>query len=166
MRRPHAGLLVLAAWYLEALASAQTPTKVETTTYAYNRDGAVTRILEQVTENGLVGTPTVTYFTWDNCTPDEQDPTTCTLHPANGNLLGYGPAPGDDTLWQWSAHYDELDRMTQATNAQQQTTDYRSHPDELLTASLNANAPSSDGLQFYCDQSRYPQVTNIYDRHT
>ena len=166
MRRLYAGLLVLAAWYLGALASAQTPTKVETTTYTYNRDGAVTRILEQVTENGLVGTPTVTYFTWDNCTPDEQDPTTCTLHPANGNLLGYGPAPGDDTLWQWSAHYDGLDRMTQATNAQQQTAVYRYHPDELLAASLNANASSSDGLQFYCDQSRYPQVTNIYDRHT
>ena len=163
MMRLPLGLLALLPL---GMASAQTPSKTETTAYTYTNDGSLLHVRTTVTEghNQLAGDPTETYFTWDNCTPQAGNPPTCALQPANGNLLGYGPSPGDESAW--SAHYDALDRLSQVTNGQGHTAVYHYHPDELLKASLNAEAPRTDGLQHYYDQSHYPQVTNLYDRHT
>ena len=138
--------------------------RTQTTTYTYNPDGALTSTTT-VTESaeGEV-TEEVHYFTWDNCVPEMGDASRCALSPANGNLLGIGVVPRDES--EWSAHYDVLDRLVQAMNQAQQTAVYRYHPDELLAASLNADSPSTDGLQHYYDESHYPQVTNLYDRHT
>ena len=157
------GLLALLPF---GMASAQTPSKTETTAYTYTKDGSLLYVRTTVTEghNQVAGDPTEIFFTWDNCTPQAGNPPTCALQPANGNLLGYGPSPGDESAW--SAHYDALDRLSQVTNGQGHTAVYHYHPDELLKASLNAEAPRTDGLQHYYDQSHYPQVTNLYDRHT
>ena len=138
-----------------SLADAET----KTTVYTYNADGALTSITE--TSDG--GSKT-TYFTWDNFEADPNSPSTGTVTAANGNLIGMGTTPGDDSVSSW--HHDVLDRLVRVTHGQGGKAQYQYHPDELLAASLNADAPSTDGLQHYYDESRYPQVTNLYDRHT
>ena len=141
------------AWCSPLLANADTTTTV----YTYNADGAVTSIAE--TTEGTSRSRT-TYFTWDNF-----DAATGTPIAANGNLIGIGARKGGDSIQ--SLGYDNLDRLVRVTNPQDDTAGiYGYHPDELLAASLNAKPPSSDGLQHYYDESRYPQVTNLYDRHT
>ena len=138
-----------------SLADAET----KTTVYTYNADGALTSITE--TSDGGAKT---TYFTWDNFEADPSSPSIGTVTAANGNLIGMGTTPGDDSVSSW--HHDVLDRLVRVTHGQRGKALYQYHPDELLAASLNADAPSTDGLQHYYDESRYPQVTNLYDRHT
>ena len=153
-----ASLIVLAVFALQGRAEADTTATV----YTYNADGALTSITE--TTEGRSGSKT-TYFTWDNFEADPSSPSTGTVTAANGNLISMGTVPGDDSLSSW--RYDNLDRLVRATNHPDDTAAlYEYHPDELLAASLNAKAPSSDGLQHYYDQARYPQVANLYDRHT
>ena len=40
---------------------------------------------------------------------DAANPSTGTVTAANGNLIGIGPGPGDQT--QWFGYYDGLDRL-------------------------------------------------------
>ena len=67
------------------MASAQTPSKTETTAYTYTKDSSLLHVRTTVTENGVTGDSTETYFTWDNCTPQAGSPPTCVPQPANGN---------------------------------------------------------------------------------
>ena len=69
-------------------------------------------------------------------------PSTGTVPAAKGNLVGYGPSPGDGS--GWSGRYDLLDRLVRVTNPQRQRAQYAYHPDELLSVSLNADRPSTD----------------------
>ena len=144
-------VVVTLTWLWPLCANAETTTKV----YTYNADGALTSIQE--TSGGSSKT---TYFTWDNF-----DAASGAGMAANGNLIGIGTMEGDDSIQ--SLQHDNLDRLIRVTNPQDMTAAvYEYHPDDLLAASLNADAPSTDGLQHYYDESGYPQVTNLYDRHT
>ena len=142
------------AWCSPLPANAETTTTV----YTYNRDGALTSITE--TSDGSSKT---TYFGWDNF-----DAAMGTGTAGNGNLIGIGTMEGDDSIQ--SLAYDNLDRLVRVTkhpnDPDATAAVYEYYPDELLAASLNANNPFGDGLQHYYDQSRYPQITNLYDRHT
>ena len=117
-----------------------------TSQYWFNADGALAKAVVQAGNQP----PTTTYFTWDIFTPDEtvEDPTkpwtgTIPKEPGNGNLLGFGPSPGQDYTERFV--YDARSRMTSAT-ANGETASYTFHPTSLV-----ASAQTSEGepLEFF-----------------
>jgi RHS repeat-associated protein len=131
---------------------------VTTTTYSYNADGALTRVVEQV--NGQPAT--TTYLTWDNCLPDTADPTSCAqITPGNGNLVAVGPVPGVENSERTFA-FDPEDRLSGYTDADGSVT-YRFHPTWMMASSTLGNGESQDSRYFYYDDARTAQMTNIED---
>src|SRR6185369_1364003 len=127
-----------------------------TTTYQYNADHALTAVTTSV--NGQSST---VYFTWDNCVPSASNPTSCTVSAGNGNLLGFGSAPGSSYTTQFT--FDQRNRLTSASPSGVESVSYAYHPASLMaTATLG----STDALAFTYDASLQPQVTNIEQSST
>ena len=88
----------------------------ETTQYTYNADGALTAQRTTLDAGNAQGT----YFTWDNFLPAAADPSAGTVRAGNGNLLGYGPAPGSTAVAAFS--FDRRNRLTGYTGTDRQVT--------------------------------------------
>jgi RHS repeat-associated protein len=156
MTRPWRGPAVAALLLLLpglGIAGAQ-ELSTTTTRYAYNADGALTQLVEQVDDNA----PTTTYLTWDNFVPNAGDPTTGTVLPANGNLVAVGPEPGADAASR-SFAFDAEDRLTRYADANGSVR-YGFHPTWLMASSTLDGA---DTRYFYFDDAETPQMTNIED---
>ena len=102
-----AGFILALALVAPSLAGAET----KTTVYTYNADATLTSITEMSD-----GGSKTTYFTWDNFEADPNTPSTGTVTAANGNLIGIGTTPGDDSVSSW--RHDVLDRLVRVTNGQ------------------------------------------------
>ena len=121
----------------------------EITRYTYNADGALTALSTTVDQ----GAAATTYFTWDNFLPAAADPSAGTVRAGNGNLLGYGAAPGSTAVAAFT--FDRRNRLTGYAGAGQQVT-YAYTAGGLLAAATPA---SGSGLRFYHDPAA--QMTNL-----
>ena len=121
----------------------------ETTQYTYNADGALTAQRTTLDAGNAQGT----YFTWDNFLPAAAEPATGTVGAGNGNLLGYGPAPGSTGSGAFT--FDRRNRLTAYAGAGRQVT-YAYTAGGLLAAATPA---SGSGLRFYHDPAA--RMTNL-----
>ena len=121
----------------------------ETTQYTYNADGALTA--QRTTLDA--GSAQDTYFTWDNFLPATADPSSGTVSAANGNLLGYGAAPGSTATAAFT--FDRRNRLTAYAGAGRQVA-YAYTAGGLLAAATPA---TGSGLRFYHDDAA--QMTNL-----
>ncbi len=127
-----------------------------TTIYLYNADHALTAATTTVD-----GQSSTVYFTWDDCLPSTGNPASCTVSAGNGNLLGFGSAPGSGYTTQFA--FDQRNRLTSAAASGAQSVAYTYHPASLMaTATLG----SGDALAFTYDVSPLPQVTNLRQAST
>jgi RHS repeat-associated protein len=144
--------IVLALASLAVTAQAQSTTTTITRVYTYNADGAPTSVTTQVDDNQ----PTVSYLTWDNFVPDANDPSTGTVTPGNGDLLGSGPAPGTDALTKRFT-FDAEDRLVGYSDGASAVT-YTYHPTWLMASATKA---SGDSVHFYYDNGQSPRIIHI-----
>jgi RHS repeat-associated protein len=149
-----AGLLAMA---LGGARASSAEMQTTTTTYQRNADGALTAVTTQVGAQ----TPTTVYLTWDNFVPSTADPTDGTVASGNGNLLGFGPTPGDAYVTQFS--FDQRDRLLTAAAAGAQSVSYTYYPASLMATSTLA---SNDALDFYYNAGELPRVANIMQGST
>jgi RHS repeat-associated protein len=154
--RPWQGVAAaLVVLLLPGLGVAGTQELTTTTTrYAYNDDGALTQVVEQVDD----GEPMTTYLTWDNFLPNSADPSTGTVTAANGNLIAVGTVPGVGAASR-SFTFDGQDRLTSYIDANGSVS-YRFHPTWLLASSM---LDSGDTRRFYYDNKQTAHMTNIED---
>ena len=141
---------------LSPAPSSTTTTTTYTTSYTYNADGALTRVTTQVDQN----TPTKTYVTWDNFTPNPNNPAQGTVAAGNGNVRGYGPTPGQPFTTQYG--FDQRNRLTHYTQDNTAVA-YTYHPSSTLASST---LPSGDALRFYYGTGALPPITNIHQSST
>jgi RHS repeat-associated protein len=120
-----------------------------TTTYRYNADGALTAF----TKKSPSGSET-TYLTWDDFTPDSDDPTTGTVRIGNGTLDGYGPSPGVTSA---TFQFDARDRLIGYSD-DSATQSYEYYADGLLASASSGG----DDLRFYFDKATNAGVQNIH----
>ncbi len=135
----------------------QTETRVTTTTYLRNDDGAPTAMIVQVDDQPAV----TTYFTWDNFEPNVADPTTGTVSAGNGNLLGFGPTPGGGYTTQLS--FDQRDRITAASVSGSTSVAYAYDAGSSLAG---AELASGDQMQFFYNTDDIQLATNLYQPST
>jgi len=121
----------------------------ETTQYTYNADGALTAQRTTLDAGSAQGT----YFTWDNFLPATADPSSGTVSAANGNLLGYGAAPGSTDSAAFT--FDRRNRLTGYAGTGRQVA-YAYTAGGLLAAATPA---AGSGLRFYHDDAA--QMTNL-----
>ena len=121
----------------------------ETTRYSYNADSALTALSTTLDQ----GSAQTAYFTWDNFLPATADPSTGTVRAGNGNLLGYGAAPGSTASAAFS--FDRRNRLTGYAGAGRQVA-YAYTAGGLLAAATPA---SGSGLRFYHDSAA--RMTNL-----
>jgi len=121
----------------------------ETTAYTYNADGALTAQTTTIDQ----GSDQRTYFTWDNFLPTAADPSTGTVGAGNGNLIGYGPAPGSTDTAAFT--FDRRNRLTGYAGTGRQVA-YAYTAGGLLAAATPA---SGSGLRFYHDPAA--RMTNL-----
>ena len=119
------------------------------TQYTYNADGALTALRTTLDQGGAQ----TTYFTWDNFLPASADPATGSVGAGNGNLLGYGAAPGGSERAAFS--FDRRNRLTGYAGAGRQVA-YAYTAGGLLAV---ASPASGSGLRFYHDPAA--QMTNL-----
>jgi len=145
--------LGLAAFSLTALVVAAPSilqARTITTKYRYNADGALTAITKDAGESS----ETTTYVTWDDFVPNANDPTTGTARVGNGTLVSIGDAPGAAPQFQ----FDARQRLVGYTNGSvAESFDYRAN------GTLASSADGGDARQFYFDNSRYAEITNIHE---
>ena len=147
-----AGGVAAALWLPAAAGAGFAPgatVHTEMIQYTYNTDGALTGQRTTLDQGGAQ----TTYFTWDDFLPAAEDPTTGTISAGNGNLLGYGPAPGNTAGGAFS--FDRRNRLTGYAGAGQQVA-YAYTAGGLLAA---ASPASGSGLRFYHDAAA--RMTNL-----
>jgi RHS repeat-associated protein len=138
---------------MTALAVARPSTsqaRTITTKYQHNADGALTA----VTNDAGGSSETTTYLTWDDFVPDANDPASGTVGIGNGTLVSVGDAPGTAPQFQ----FDARQRLIGYTNGSvAESFDYRAN------GTLASSMAGGNTRQFYFDNSRYAEITNIHE---
>jgi len=142
--------LAAASLLLFATAAAA---KSTVTTFTYNADGAVTAI--DVAVDG--GQASRTFLTWDNFTPDSDDPTVGTVVSGNGGLVSRGSAPGVGSAGDLFT-FDPRNRLT-AYNGAIGGESYDYHANGMMSSATTA----SGSFHFLYDHAQNARVTNVRD---
>jgi len=150
-------LLAIAIAVAATIGAALGQTVQVTTTYSRNADGALTAVTTQVND----GTAATVYVTWDNFLPNTSNPTTGTVSAANGNMVGYGPAPGGPYATQLA--YDQRNRLATAAIA---GTTGEAYSYYAASRMASATLTSNDTLQFFYNTAQNQVATNLHQQST